>query len=83
MAILDPVTPTYYKVRQMQIKVEGGEMFVGYGVEILNVHGHSLGMLYPDSAMTEAEKAAVLNRYNTDKAAFETATGLTEWVNPT
>ena len=83
MAILDPITPAYYKVRRMQVRVEGGEMYINYAVEILNADGHSLTLLHPDSAMTEAEKAAVLNRYNSDKAAFEAATGLTEWVNPT
>jgi DUF971 family protein len=82
MAILDPITPTHYKVRKMQVRVEDGEMYINYAVEILNTDGHSLGLLYPNSAMTEAEKAAVLNRYNSDKAAFEAATGLTEWTNP-
>lgn len=82
MAILDPVTPRYYEPLNMGIQQPDGGIVVIYDVAIRNVNGDRMRVLHPGSTATPEERAAIAVIYRRDKAQFEAATGLEEWIPP-
>lgn len=81
MTLIDHLTPTYYKVLRMEVQ-RGDEVVAVYSVAILNAQGEHLDRLGLDVSLTAQETADLAAIFTRDKDAFETNTGLTEWVEP-
>ena len=81
MSLIDHLTPAYYKVLRMDVQ-KADEVIAHYSVAILNADGDHLDRLDLDASLTSQEKADLAAIFTRDKAAFETNTGLTEWVEP-
>ena len=82
MAILDSVTPTYYKVLTLNVERQGGEVVARYIVRIYSVNGTVMTHINANSTLTQEEKDMVIAMFQRDKTQFEAATGLQEWVPP-
>lgn len=82
MAILDEITPKYYEVLNLTMQRQDGEVVATYQIMIRNVLGNPRRIINQGSVLTSQEKAAVVAIFQRDKAQFEAATGLEEWVEP-
>lgn len=82
MAILDKLTPTYYTVLNMGIQQEDSKIEAAYDIAILNARKHRIAILSQSSTLTVQEKQAIVAIFLRDKAQFEAATGLEEWIPP-
>lgn len=83
MAILDSITPKYYEVLNLSFRRgSDGTVTAFYNVGIRSITGDMTKILSPSSTLTEEEKQAVAAIFLRDKAQFEAATGLEEWVPP-
>ena len=82
MAILDELTPAYYEVLRLGMQRQNGEVVTIYDIAIYNVDNRRMAIINRGSTLTPQERQAVVAIFTRDKAAFETATGLTEYVPP-
>lgn len=82
MAILDELTPRWYEVLRLGMQRQDGEVVAIYDIAIRNVLGNRMKIINRGSVLTEQEKQAVIAIFLRDKAQFEAATGLEEWVVP-
>ena len=82
MGILDELTPFWYEVLNLGMQRQDGEVVAIYDIAIRNVLGQRMKIINQGSVLTEQEKAAVAAIFRRDKAQFEAATGLEEWVEP-
>jgi hypothetical protein len=80
MSVVDQLTPVFYRLIQMRIVRDGADVkAVGY-VEILNASGTHIGTDFPATTLTAQEKTALQAFLTRELAAYESATGLTEWT---
>lgn len=83
MAILDGFTAKYYEVLRLGIQRDGnGAVVAMYDIALRNVDGRRMGTLSQGSVLTQPERQAIVAIFQRDKAQFEAATGLEEWVEP-
>ena len=82
MAILDELMPKYYKVLNLGMQRQNGEVVAVYDVAIRNVLGQRMAIISQGSPLTAQEQQAVVAIFQRDVAAFETATGLEKWIEP-
>ena len=59
---------------------QDGEVVAVYDIAIYNVDNHRMAIINRGSTLTPQERQAVVAIFIRDKAAFEMATGLTEYV---
>lgn len=76
MAILDSVTPTYYKMFTLDMERVDSDVIASYNIAIYNVNGNVMTRINYDSTLTPEEKTTILAILVRDKENFETATGL-------
>lgn len=86
MAIVDDINaliPQHYKVVRVcfQVVPEGG-LKAFWDVRILNADGRELQVVHPVNQPDAPLRDALIDWYMDSTAAFETATGLTEWEEP-
>ena len=82
MAILDEFTPKYYEVLRMGIQRDDSGIVVMYDIALRSVSGNRIGVLGQRSEFTQQERQAIVAIFLRDKAQFETATKLEEWIDP-
>lgn len=82
MSIVEDLTPVYYKLVRIGLQRFGGDVVAIADLRILNAIGMPLATHNPDVTLTQAEKQALAGFVNRELAAFEAATGLTEWEEP-
>ncbi len=82
MAILDGFIPKYYKVLRMGIQQVDGDVVATYDIALRNSDGGPIGILNQGSTLTSQERQAIVAIFLRDKAQFEAATDLEEWIEP-
>ena len=82
MAILDRVTPKYYRILTLGIERVDDNVVARYHIAIYNVNGNVMTHINQGSILTEQEEAAVVAIFQRDVEAFEAATGLEKWMPP-
>lgn len=80
MSIIDDLTPVYYRLMRIGLQRDGLDVVAIADLTILNAEGTVLTTHNPSTTLTPAEKQALAGFVNRELAAFETTTGLTEWV---
>lgn len=82
MGLIADLTPVYYTLVRIGIQRTNGDVVAVADLRILNADGGVLCHHNPSTTLTPQEKQALGNFVNREMAAFETATGLTEWIEP-
>ncbi len=82
MSFIDDLIPVYYELTRIGIQRKNGDVVAIADMRILNADGRQLITHNPSTTLTTQEKQALGEFVNRELAAFETATGLTEWVDP-
>lgn len=82
MNIIDDLTPKHYELLRIGVKRNNGDVVAVAHMKILNAAGTQLIKHAPSATLTTQEKQALATFVNRELSAFETATGLTEWVEP-
>lgn len=83
MSFIDDLTPMFYKLVRVGIqRDDDGNVVAIADVLILGENGGQLVTRHPSTTLTSQEKTALGNFLNRELGRFETATGLTEWVEP-
>lgn len=82
MGIITDLTPAHYKLVRIGIERDGSDVVAIADLRIVNADGGVLAMHNPQTILTAPEKAALVGFVTRELALFETATGLTEWVEP-
>jgi len=82
MAILDSITPAYYEALSLSMERVNGDVVASYSIAIRNVNSNRMAIINQASILTAQEKAAIVALFQRDKAQFELASGLQEWVPP-
>lgn len=82
MSIVTDLTPVHYRLTRIGIEKSGSAVIAIADLQILNANGTLLATHNPSTTLTQAEKQALAGFVNRELAAFEAATGLTEWVEP-
>jgi hypothetical protein len=82
MGIIEQLTPAYYRLLRIGLEKDDSSVTAIGDMEILNADGHILANHNPSTTLTPAEKQQLRAWVNRELTAFETATGLTEWVPP-
>lgn len=82
MSIIDDLTPVYYELTRIGVQRENGDVVAIADMRIRNADGKILITHNPQTTLTPQEKQALGEFVNRELAVFETATGLTEWVEP-
>ena len=80
MAIVADLTPVYYSLTRIGLQRDGADVVAIADLRILNASGRQLATHNPGTTLTPAERAALLGFVNRELGLFETATGLTVWV---
>ena len=83
MGIINNLTPKHYRMVRVGIQRQGTDVVAIADLQILNADGRVLGTHSPQTTLTSAEKQALAGFVNREMAAFEAATGLTEWKEKT
>lgn len=82
MSIIEDLTPKHFKLMRFAIQREEGGAVLLSDVLILNAAGEQLRTVHPTPTITPQEKQGLKGIIDRNLAAYETATGLTEWVEP-
>lgn len=82
MGIIADLTPVYYRLVRIGIQRTDGDVEAIADMQILNADGEVLATRNPSTTLTTQEKQALAAFVNRELAAFEAATGLTEYVEP-
>ena len=82
MTFIDDLVPVYYELTRIGIQRKNGDAVAIADMRILNADGRQLITHNPQTTLTTQEKQALVAFVNRELAAFETVTGLTEWVEP-
>ncbi len=82
MSFIDDLIPKFYELTRIGIQRENGDVVAIADMRILNADGRQLITHNPQTTLTTQEKQALAGFVNRELAAFETATGLTEWIPP-
>ena len=83
MTIIDDVqafVPTQYQVLRLAFQVEDGQLKAYWDVKLHNSQDNSIGSVHPISQPSAALRSALRTYYDDAVTAFETATGLTEYI---
>lgn len=80
MSIIDDLTPVYYRLQRIGLQRNESDVVAIADLTILNAAGTVLATHNPSATLTPAEKQALAGFVNRELAAFEAATGLTEWI---
>ena len=85
MGVVDDIAalaPTQYEVMRLAFQQTDSGLVAFWDVRIRNAAGRILTVVHPANQPDMSTTTALASFYNASKAAFETATGLTEWVPP-
>ena len=82
MTFIDDLIPVYYELTRIGIQRSNGDVVAIADMKILNAEGRQLITHNPQTTLTTQEKQALGAFVNRELGAFETATGLTEWIPP-
>jgi hypothetical protein len=83
MTIADDVNafePTQYNVIRLAFQIEEGQLKAFWDVQLRNSQGNTIGFVHPIDQPSAALRTALRTYYDVSIAAFETATGLTEYA---
>jgi hypothetical protein len=79
MTIVDDLTPVHYQLNRIRFHRQGADVIAIADLQILNAAGDRIAADHPLTTLTQAEKQALQAFVTRELAAYETATGLTEW----
>lgn len=82
MGIITDLTPTQYELIRIGLQREGTKVVAIADMWIYNADGQRLVTHNPSTTLTTNEKQVLAGFVNRELAAFEAATGLTEYVPP-
>ena len=82
MGLIADLTPVYYALIRVGVQRTDGDVIAIADLRILNADGEVLCHHNPSTTLTPQEKQALGAFVYREMAAFETATGLTLWVEP-
>ena len=82
MGLIADLTPVYYALIRVGIQRTDSVVIAVADLRILNADGGVLCHHNPSTTLTQQEKQALGAFVNREMAAFEAATGLTEWEEP-
>lgn len=82
MGLIADLIPVYYTLIRVGIQRANGNVVAIADLRILNADSRILCHHNPSTALTPQEKQVIGNFVNREMAAFEAATGLTEWEEP-
>lgn len=83
MAIMDKLTPRWYEILNLRMQRQDGDVVASYSIAIRNILGQRMVIINQGSVLTAQERQAVVAIFQRDVAAFEAATGLEKWEEPT
>lgn len=82
MDLISDLTPVYYRLLRIGIQRDGTDVVAIADLQILNADEQILVTHNPQTTLSAQEKQLLGTFVNRELAAFEAATGLTEWVEP-
>ena len=82
MGLIENLTPVYFILTRVGIQRSNGDVVAIADMQILNADGKQLATHNPSTTLTPQEKQVLAAFVNRELEAFETATGLTEWIPP-
>ena len=82
MGLITNLTPVYYDLTRIGLQRTNGDVIAIADMRILNADGKQLDTHNPSTVLTSQEKQMLAAFVNRELAAFEAATGLTEWIEP-
>ncbi len=83
MGIMDELTPRWYEILSLGMQRQDNEVIASYTIAIRNILGNRMAIINRGSALTSQERQAVVAIFQRDVAAFEAATELEKWEEPT
>lgn len=82
MPLIEDLTPAHYQLQRIGLQRDGSDVVAIADLTIYSATGKMLAVHNPTTTLTPAEKQALAAFVARELAAFEAATGLTEWTGP-